>query len=511
MGSAKSQVARLVVDPEFVIGDVDPRVFGSFIEHLGRAVYTGIYEPNHPVADDMGFRKDVIELTRELQVPIVRYPGGNFVSGYDWLDGIGPKEKRPRRLDLAWRSLETNQVGVDEFCEWARRANTEVNMAVNLGLAGADSARKLVEYCNHPGGTEYSDMRVANGYPTPHGIKTWCLGNEMDGEWQIGHKDAETYGRLASEAAAVMKRVDPTIELVACGSSSPAMPTFGRWEIAVLDLCYDAVDYLSVHTYHVPTGDSDVLLAQSVEMDEYIGSAVALCDAARARVGAKKRLNLAFDEWNVMYHTPEDAAMIHDDEWQIAAPLNETPYSLVDAVAVGLMLITLLRRADRVKIACMAQLVNTLAPITAPPGNPAFRQSIYYPFLHASRFGRGKVLDLRLHSPDMDSGHLGSVSQADAVAVSDAEHRAVTIFAVNRSLTDPLVLDGDVRGLESARVAEHIVLEHPDPAACNTADRPYNVVPHHSGGAVVQGGRLVAGLPKLSWNVIRLVRAEAQS
>ncbi|MBV9789565.1 MAG: alpha-N-arabinofuranosidase, partial [Chloroflexi bacterium] len=213
-------------------------MFGSFIEHLGRAVYNGIYEPGHPTADELGFRRDVLDLVRELRVPIVRYPGGNFVSGYDWRDGVGPKDQRPRRLDLAWRSLETNEVGTDEFCTWARRAGAEVNLAVNLGTGGIDTARSLVEYCNHPGGSLYSDMRIANGYREPHGIKTWCLGNEMDGPWQLGHQTADEYGRLAAQTAIAMKWVDPTIELVACGSSHAQMPTFGTWEATVLDQVY---------------------------------------------------------------------------------------------------------------------------------------------------------------------------------------------------------------------------------------------------------------------------------
>ena len=298
--------ARLIADPDFRVGTVDPRLFGSFIEHLGRAVYTGIYEPDHADADDRGFRRDVMELVRELQVPIVRYPGGNFVSGYDWLDGVGPKDRRPTRLDLAWRTLEPNDVGTDEFCEWARRVGTEVNMAVNLGLGGIDGARKLVEYCNHPGGSEYSDLRIANGYRAPHAIKTWCLGNEMDGPWQMGHKTADEYGRVAREAAAVMKLVDPTIELVACGSSGSDIETFGVWETSVLDHCYDNVDYLSLHRYHFPSGDPASLLAQSIGMDDHIRSVVALCDAARARTRAKKHLDLAFDEWNVWHLTAAD-------------------------------------------------------------------------------------------------------------------------------------------------------------------------------------------------------------
>src|ERR687898_1948280 len=214
------QTAKITIDPNFRIGEVDPRLYGSFIEHLGRAIYGGIYEPEHPTADDIGFRQDVLDLVRELDVPIIRYPGGNFVSGYDWEDGVGPVEERPRRLDLAWRTVETNQVGTNEFAAWAERAGAEVMMAINLGTRGVDAARNLVEYCNHPSGSHYSDLRRSHGVEDPHGVKVWCLGNEMDGPWQIGRKTPQEYGRLACEAAKAMKWVDPP-----SSSSLVAAPT----------------------------------------------------------------------------------------------------------------------------------------------------------------------------------------------------------------------------------------------------------------------------------------------
>ena len=231
--------AKMIISKDFIVGEIDKRMYGSFIEHLGRAIYGGIYEPTHPLADEKGFRKDVIDLVKELQVPIVRYPGGNFVSGYNWEDGVGPVQNRPRRTELAWRTIETNEVGVNEFVEWADRVGAEVMMAVNLGTRGPDEARNLVEYCNHPGGSYYSDLRKSHGFEKPHNIKIWCLGNEMDGPWQIGHKTADEYGRIAWETAKVMKWIDPPIELVACGSSNSSMPTLrtGRqkyWNIHII-------------------------------------------------------------------------------------------------------------------------------------------------------------------------------------------------------------------------------------------------------------------------------------
>jgi alpha-L-arabinofuranosidase len=502
------ETARIVADPEFRIGTVDPRMYGSFIEHLGRAVYGGIYEPGHPTADDMGFRRDVMDVVRELGTTIVRYPGGNFVSGYNWLDGVGPKAQRPRRLDLAWRSLETNEVGTDEFCEWARRVGTEVNMAVNLGTGGIDEARSLLEYCNHPGGSLYSDMRIANGYREPHKIKTWCLGNEMDGPWQLGHKTADEYGRLAAETAVAMKWVDPSIELVACGSSHAKMPTFGTWEATVLDHVYQYVDYISLHQYyHKMENDLGTFLAQTVQMDNFIRSVVAISDYVRAKKRLSKQLYLSFDEWNVWYQNPIDRQLMQEDPWKIAPPLYEAPYTHEDALVVGLMLITLLRNADRVKIACMAQLVNTIAPISTVNGGPVWRQTIYYPYLHASNYGRGTVLDLQIRSPHYSNETYGDVPLLDAVAVLDEEREEMTIFAVNRSQEQALPLEGDLRGTAGYRVVEHIILEHQDGTARNTAEQPNTVVPHAGGDAQLESGRLSARLPQLSWNVIRLAKA----
>ncbi|MBA2698814.1 MAG: alpha-L-arabinofuranosidase, partial [Nocardioidaceae bacterium] len=262
------KTATATIDPAFRVGLVDRRLFGSFVEHMGRCVYTGIFEPGHPTADVVGFRHDVLELVRELGPTIVRYPGGNFVSGYRWEDGIGPVDQRPRRLDLAWRTLESNEVGVDEFATWCRSAGVEPMMAVNLGTRGVQEAADLLEYCNHPDGTALSDLRQSHGSKEPHGIKVWCLGNELDGPWQIGHKTATEYARLAAETARAMRMVDPSIELVACGSSNTNMPTFAAWEATVLEQCYELVDFISLHNYYEPVGgDVDSFLGCAVDLE----------------------------------------------------------------------------------------------------------------------------------------------------------------------------------------------------------------------------------------------------
>jgi alpha-N-arabinofuranosidase len=403
-------------------------------------------------------------------------------------------------------------MGTDEFCEWARRVGTQVNMAVNLGTGGIDEARSLLEYCNHPGGSLYSDMRIANGYREPHNIKTWCLGNEMDGPWQIGHKTADEYGRHAAETAVAMKGLDPNIELVACGSSHALMPTFGSWEATVLDHVYPYVDYLSLHQYYRKMEDDvGTFLAQTVQMDGFIHSIVATCDYVQAKKRLKKQLYLSFDEWNVWYQNPIDRELMQDDPWKIAPPLFEAPYTHEDALVVGLMLITLLRHADRVKIGCLAQLVNTIAPISTVTGGPVWRQTTYYPFLHASRFGRGTVLNLQVRSPKYSNPTYDSVPLLDAVAVLDEEREEMTIFAVNRSQDSALPLEGDLRGIAGYSVVEHLVLEHDDRLAVNTAEQPDAVVPHARGDAQLSDGRLTASLPRLSWNVIRLSKSAGRA
>lgn len=495
--------AQVILSKDFTVGKVDRRIYGSFIEHLGRAVYGGIYESGHPLADEKGFRKDVMELVKELQVPIVRYPGGNFVSGYNWEDGVGPVENRPRRTELAWRTTETNQVGTNEFAEWAKKVNSEVMMAVNLGTRGIDAARNLVEYCNHSQGTYWSDLRRSHGYAKPHKFKVWCLGNEMDGPWQIGHKTAEEYGRLACETAKAMKWVDPTLELVACGSSSSGMKTFADWEATVLDHTYEHVDYLSLHTYYGNRENDTVnFLARSMDMDAFIKSVISICDYVKAKKRSKKTIHLSFDEWNVWYHSNDADKKL--EPWSIAPPQLEDIYNFEDALLVGSMLITLLRHADRVKMACLAQLVNVIAPIMTANGGTSWRQTIFYPYMHASIYGRGVVLQTIVKSPVYDSKDFTDVPVLDAVALLNEENDEVTVFAVNKDLQDSTLCECDLRSFGNYRVAEHIVLEHPDVKAANTMDNPHRVVPHQKGNAMVEAGTLKAALSKLSWNVIRL-------
>jgi alpha-N-arabinofuranosidase len=496
--------ANVILDRDFALGPVDPRLFGGFAEHLGRCVYGGLYEPGHPSADADGFRTDVLDLVRELDMPVMRYPGGNFVSGYNWEDGVGPRAARPRRLEPAWKSTETNQFGTDEFVAWCRQAGTQPMLAVNLGTRGPDDARRLVEYCNHPCGTQLSDQRRANGCAEPHGIKLWCLGNELDGPWQMGHKTAEEYGRAACEAAKLMKWTDPGIELVACGSSGRGMGTFGAWERIVLEHTFDHVEYVSIHTYYGnANGDTASYLAKPDEMAEFIEEVVATADHVAALKRSRKHLMLSFDEWNVWFHSHDDRRRRDIKDWDVAPPILEDEYTLEDALVVGGMLITLLNHADRVKIGCLAQVVNVIAPIMTAPGGPAWRQTIFWPLAQASRHGRGTVLRALVDSPRYDCKERpGSPTLAlSAVASADG---GLTLFAVNRSLTEPLALSVDARGCGELAPLDWQVLRHEDRLATNSQAAPERVKPAAATGLKADGGRIEAVLPAASWNVLRL-------
>ena len=489
--------AQLIASRHFPIGQIDQRIYGSFLEHLGRAVYGGIYEPEHETADDQGFRQDVLELVRKLNVPIVRYPGGNFVSGYNWEDGTGDKAKRPRRMELAWQVVETNQVGIDEFQEWAKRAGSDVMMAVNLGTRGPEEARNCLEYCNGRLDTHYADLRRRNGFQEPFDIKVWCLGNEMDGPWQICSKTAEEYGRIAAETAKMMKLTDPSIELVACGSSNFDMPTFGDWELTVLEHTYDYVDYLSLHQYYGnPTGNALDYLCKSEDMDAFIKSVAAICDVVKAKKHSNKTVNLSFDEWNVWFHSNEADEKL--EKWQVAPPQLEDVYTFEDALLVGSMLMTLQNNCDRVKMACLAQLVNVIAPIMTENGGKAWAQTIYYPFMLASGYGRGTALKPVVKSPVFSTEKYKDAAYLTASVVHNREAGEITVFAVNRSLEEDMELELVLEGFGKLEVLEHLELYCEDLMAVNDRDNA-RVVPKQVASSL-DGIRL----KKHSFNMLRL-------
>jgi alpha-N-arabinofuranosidase len=505
--------AKIVLDRAYRIAEVDDRIYGSFIEHLGRAVYDGIYCPGHKNADRDGFRKDVADLIRELKVPIIRYPGGNFVSGFHWEDSVGPKEKRPRRTDLAWKSIETNEVGLDEFVPWAERLGSETMMAVNLGTEGISEACHILEYCNLGSGTEYSNMRIRNGRKNPYHIKTWCLGNEMDGPWQIGRKTMDEYGRIAEETAKAMKLTDPSIELVSCGSSGGTMPTFPDWEAVTLEHDYDYVDYVSLHTYFaLENGDSQDFLSRSDDMDRFIRSVVSACDYVKAKKRGKKDINLSFDEWNTWYHSrKQDADIMEKHPWQVAPPLLEDIYTFEDALVCGLLMITLLKHCDRVKMACLAQLVNVIAPImTEQNGGKVWKQTIFYPFLYSSVYGRGTALLPVVTSPVVPTSGHDEITAVEAVAVMNEREKELNVFAVNRSLSDDIMLSVDLRDFEGYALLEHVVLESDDLKAVNGPDQERVAPKKRKEKAEPDHGQFRVKLRRASWNMLRFRLPDAR-
>lgn len=494
----------LALDPASKIAPVNRLTFGSFVEHMGRCVYTGIYEPDHPAADEDGFRRDVLELTRELGVTLVRYPGGNFVSSYRWEDGVGPRELRPRRLDLAWGSIETNQFGLDDFVRWAARARVEPMIAINLGTRGIQEAADLIEYANVPGGTTLSDLRVANGASRPHGIRMWCLGNEIDGPWQVGHKTAREYGRLADQTARAMRQVMPEVELVACGSSNSSMPTFGAWEREVLELTYEVVDSISCHAYYDPqAGDLPSFLASAVDMDNVVSTVVRIADEVGARLRNPKRINLSFDEWNV-WSIKKHEARGRLQGWPVAPQLIEDEYTVADAVVVGNLLISLLRHSDRVTAACQAQLVNVIAPIRTEPGGASWRQTIFHPFALTSRYAKGTVLRLEPVTSRYETVRFGEVPVIDAIATHDPDRGEFALFVVNRSVDHAIELKADVRGVQARSLVEALTINDADLGATNTEINPNRVIPKALEGASLDAGTLCAVLPPVSWSMLRL-------
>jgi alpha-N-arabinofuranosidase len=499
--------ASFTLDPHFVVAPVNRRTFGSFVEHMGRCVYGGIYEPGHASADEDGFRQDVLDLVRELGVTVVRYPGGNFVSGYRWEDGVGPVEDRPTRLEPAWKSVETNAFGLHEFVGWADKAGVETMLALNLGTRGLQEAIDLLEYANHPGGTQLSDLRRRHGAERPYGIRMWCLGNEMDGPWQLGHKSADEYGRLAASTARALRQFDPTLELVACGSSNRSMPTFGAWEASVLEHAYDEVDFISAHAYYENDGDTASFLASSVDMDSFINDVVAAADFVRAKQTKIKRMQISFDEWNVWYVSGVPGQL--PERWEVAPRVSEEAYTVADAVVVGSLLITLLRHSDRVTAACQAQLVNTLSMIRAEPTGPAWRQASFYPFSLTARHAKGVVLRVEPTSPFYGTQKFGDVPVVDATATHDPDSGETAIFVLNRHPDERTVIEANVGALGDVNVQEALTVTDSDLRAVNTQEDPDRVVPQAI-LASIEGTVLRVELPPASWTCARLSPARGR-
>jgi alpha-N-arabinofuranosidase len=510
--------ARVTIDPGRCVSTIDRNLFGSFIEHLGRAVYGGIYEPGSKFADSNGFRTDVLNEIKNLGVPIIRYPGGNFVSGYHWLDGVGPKKDRPRVLDRAWNTLETNQFGTNEFMTWCRQVGTEPLLGMNFGTGSAEMAAALVEYCNVEKGTRWSELRRQHGYEAPHNVKYWCLGNEMDGPWQIGHMSAIDYGRKAADAARQMRVIDPSLKLIACGSSGPFMPTYLEWDRQVLEECYNEVDGISLHRYfgnaEETGGDSSRYLAMNLAMDRQIEDIIDICDSVRGQKRSRKQLWLSFDEWNVWYRARSGDAV--DGHRQEAPHLLEEIYNLEDALLVGGLINSLLRHSDRVRLACLAQLVNVIAPLMTNESG-VVRQTIYYPYSWALHQASGSALSLAPQGPTYPVPQLGppieiggramtglgDVPYLDIAGTIDAPNKTAALFILNRDLAKPRDLTVEWREAVPSRVKTCQVLTGPDLKAVNDFSNPKRVVPQTLEAPAV-GAQMKLQLPARSYTLVEV-------
>lgn len=496
-------LAKLHLDTQYHAGEIDPRIFGGFAEHMGRCIYEGIYDPGNPLSDGNGFRIDVLEAIKKLRMPIMRYPGGNFVSTYDWTDGIGPKDKRPVRPDYAWKSIETNQFGTDEFMEWCKAANTEPMMAVNLGTKGASEASALLQYCNLPVGSYWADKRAENGHKEPYGVKLWCLGNEMDGPWQAGHVPADEYARRAQQAAKIMTGLDPSIELIACGSSGRGMATYLEYDRVTLEYCWNDVHYVSAHRYsNNNRKDSAWYLAEGVEIERVIEDYAGLFSYVRGLKKSDKKVYLSFDEWNVWYKNME-----MDGNWTSAPNLIEEVYNLEDALICAQYLNAFIRRADVVKVAAIAQIVNIIAPLLTKKDG-LLVQSIFYPFALMAEFAQGKSLTPSLICPTYNAGERGDVPVLD-VSASLAEDGSLAVFAVNRSQTEATTLTITLADTKVTGITGVNVLSGSDPKAANTWENPNLLTPRTGEAQITPSGDVTVEVPALGFVALRMTTSKA--
>lgn len=497
--------AKVTCNKSFTVGEIDSRLYGSFLEHMGRVIYHGVYEPGHICADEEGFRRDVLQAVRNMGVTAVRYPGGNFVSAYHWEDGVGPREKRPRKIDLAWKAVETNEFGTDEFMHWAKKAQVQPIFTVNLGTRGMEEALQYLEYCNFPSGTMYSDLRRSHGVEEPYGVRLWCLGNEMDGSWQMGHKNAGEYGRLAAETGKMMKLLDPGIELIACGSSLSTMDTYPAWDLEVLEQAYDVIDYLALHQYYGgQEKGTAAFLAQTLDMEAYIRTIRAAVQVIRQKKRSVRHVRLSIDEWGV-WAVPGNSVNreIENNPWQTAAPISEQIYTMEDALLFAGMQMAMLRNADVVKIACQSLLTNVSACIMTDADGEMWLQTIYYPFYFFANYARGIVMQSKCQCESYDCEEFDKVPYLDQLAVWNTGGNEVAIFLINRSETDSQEVITELQGMAPASVIEAVCLSAKDKKMTNQRD--HNAVrPKKFEAVKLQDDCVIAELVPLSFVMLRI-------
>lgn len=534
----KGKKTKVTFHPGYQAGEIDRRLFGAFLEPIGDWVYGGIWNPEHEQADELGFRRDILELTRELGVTAVRLPGGNFMSGWEWKDSIGPREQRKAHLDLAWRQIESNQVGHDEYLAWAEKAGTEPLYTLNLGTGTIQDAIHCVEYSRIPGGTYWSDLRRKHGYEKPHAVKTWCLGNEMDGPWQISsfEKDPKGYGVKVHEASKAVKWVDPAAETVVCGSSTPNNRTWPEWDVDVLKECYETVDYMSLHYYHnAPEGNMAAYLSASDAFEDFLNREIAVCDVVQTMLRHPKKMMIAFDEYGTSFARQKEvtvgrAGAIDHSVYPEFSEHIQRPFRINDpahppvhdgnadsqilsALSLHSVLMMLLRHADRVKIGCMTIGLHQIGH----DEKHVWKQIGYYPFEMMIRYAKGISLLPSLEGPCFDAPgyNLDDFNQAlpypgihyvEAAAAWQEEEQVLAVFLINRNWEEDMEFELDLSAFSGYELVEHVELYTEDLYAANTGENPEAVIPVINVKTACENGVVTGTLRKLSFNMIRMRR-----
>jgi alpha-N-arabinofuranosidase len=420
-GKLSSQpTATIKIDLDRKIGEVDPKIYGAFIEPIRNIVYGSIYDPASPLADENGFRKDYLQLVRELKIPVVRWPGGNFVSGYNWEDGVGPKDKRPARLDLAWHRIESNQMGTDEYVKFCNLVGAENFVCINAGLGTLDDARHWIEYCNYEKGTWYSDLRRKYGNEKPFNVKYWALGNEIDGPWQMGQKSAEDYCKFALEAAKNMQWVDANVKFIACGASNyhTNIDWIG-WNDYVLEHLAGKIDYLSVHRYvrEALAGDTSFsgMMSLGLDVDHKIDLVHALIKKALAKTATARPIYISFDEWS-------------------AGGGGGAGANLTGSLMIAQHLNSFIRHADIVRMAN----ITMLSSLVGNSADGDFRNALYHPFYLYSNNAQGTSLDVYVSCEKYSNKIFNDIPCLDVTAVWNDSAKTLVLNVVNRNETKPL-------------------------------------------------------------------------
>ncbi len=469
--------AKILIDKVNIVGDIDPNIYGSFIEHTGKCVYDGVYNPEAKNADENGFNKDVIEAYKEMKLPIVRYPGGSYVATWDWRESIGPKSERKTMYNLPWHEIEPNTFGIGEAVKWARKVGCEIMMCLNISTMSLLDNLRLLEYCNFPKGTYYSDLRRSHGYEEPFNIKYWSMGNEPDGWWQINLETEDEYARISAETAKAFKFFDPELKIIACSGLGDKGY---KWTKTTLKKGYKHYDFISMHRYMANKQNCFPLyMAKTSVLSGAIDRLTYLCDEIGQELGFDKRIMVSLDEWNVWYHSLEADSKI---PYHCFAPHRlEDIYNMEDALSVGEMLMAMIKKCDRVKIGCMAQLVNVIAPLFTNKDGDVLKQSIYYPYRDACLYGRGVAINNIVESPAYDFEDKDNDDKYENVAYIDSVtsfyQNTLTIFIVNRSENEAAECEINVKGFEKLAYGKHKELYHDDIKAENSFENPDKVSP----------------------------------